>query len=309
MKVKFNIRVVNKNLFIVFFVTLLFCSCGEGVIDLSSEPYTPKIVIDGYLQPGNRVRNIIIGRNFPVTGQVPVLNYFIADAQVKIIDLETEKQYQLSYNRFNGSYAYTGNDLIVEYNRSYKLEVEASIDGKTLYASSVTTTPQKGFYIDRELSVLGELKYNRKDEFGDTEYFNVVFDPSPGTDFYILSTTALEATADNYIYNNIFSGFVFGDDMLEHIKDFDQRSAFQLNINSYTPGHNFRIEWDHFWFYADFEVILLACDKNFKEYFFTIDKLQELDGTYHEAMLNFEGDGVGLFTAYIADTVYCRVIE
>ena len=297
---------------IVFCVTLLFYSCGEGVIDLGSEVYTPKIVIEGYLQPNHKVKDIVIGRNFPLNGEFSIFNYFIVDAKVKITDLETEKQYQLNYNIFNLSYEYAGNDLIIEYGRSYKLEVETNIDGKTLYTSSVTTTPQQGFHVNRDLSVLGEMKYNEKDEFGNNKYFNLVFDPSPGTDFYTLSTTAIEASPSNYIYDNIYSGFAFTLDsnhVLRHIKDFRQRTMYQLNINSYTVEHNFRIGWDNFWFYTNFEIVVLACDKNFKEYFLTIDRLAEVDGSYHEAMLNFEGDGVGVFGSYIADTSYCKVIK
>jgi hypothetical protein len=304
---------IKWNIIIVFFVTFLFCSCGEGIIDLGSEVYKPKIVIEGYLQPNNKVRDIIIGRNFPLDGEISISNYFITNAKVKITDLETEKQYELSYNSFTRNYEYTGNDLIVEYNRSYKLEVEANIDGKTLYTKSITTTPQKGFRVDRNLSVLGEMKYNLKDEFGNTKYFNLVFDPSQGTDLYILSTTALEASTSNYIYDNIYNNFVFSLDSnkitFEDIIEFVQRSTYQLNINSYSLGHNFKIEWENFWFYADFEVILLACDKNFKEYFLTIDNLSEVDGNFHEPILNFEGDGVGVFGSYIADTLYCKVTK
>ena len=304
MKIKFNIV-------IAFFVTLLFYSCGESVVDLGSDVYTPKIVVEGYLKPNSKVSNIVIGRNFPINEEIQTFNYFIPDAKAKIIDLETNKQYQLSFNNFTRSYEYFGNDWIIEYNRSYQLEVEANIDGKTLLTRSITTTTQKGFRVDRDLSIIGELKYNEKDVFGSTKKFNLVFDPSQGTDFYFLCVTALEASVNNFIYDNIFSSFMHFDerDVARRIRNFKQNTLYQLNINSYTLGHNFKIDWENFWFYTDYEVILFACDKNFKEYFLTIDRLSEIDGGYHEAMLNFEGDGVGVFGSYIADTVYCRVTK
>jgi hypothetical protein len=301
---------IKLNTVIVFFVTLLFFSCGEGIIDLGSAVYTPKIVVEGYLQPNKKVRGIIISRNFPLNGEISVFNYFIPDAKAKITDLEMGKQYQLSYNNFTTSYEYSGNDLIIEYNRSYKLEIEANIDGKTLYVQSITTTPQKGFRVDRNLSLLGEMTYNQKDEFDNTKYFNLVFDPSPGTDFYMLRVTALEPSVKNFIIYDGLDFLGFSDaEIQERLKNFRQRSIFQLNINSYTLGHNFKIDWENFWFYTDFEVILLACDKNFKEYFLTIDKLSEIDGSYREPLLNFEGDGVGVFGSYIAETLYCRVMK
>jgi hypothetical protein len=300
---------IKCNIVIAFFVSLLFCSCGEGVIVFGFEVYIPKIVVEGYLQFINKVSDIIIGRNFPINGAI-LLDYFIADAKAKITDLETGEQYQLSYNRFSRSYAYTGNDLVIGYNKSYELEVEANIDGKTLFTKSVTTTPQEGFRVNRDLSVLGEMRYNQKDEFGKTQYFNLVFDPSPGTGLYVLSINALEVSLSNYIYDNIYSGFSDSIRLTyRSVADFKEQSAYQLNINSQTLGHNFKIEWDKFWFYSNFEIILLACDKNFKEYFLTIDRLMEVDGNYHEPLLNFEGDGLGVFGSYIADTLYCRVIK
>ncbi len=41
--------------------------CGEGEFVVSNESYEPRIVIEGFLQPGPGVDRIHIWRNFPLT--------------------------------------------------------------------------------------------------------------------------------------------------------------------------------------------------------------------------------------------------
>jgi hypothetical protein len=67
--------------------------------------------------------------------------------------------------------------------------------------------------------------------------------------------------------------------------------------------------WQDFRFYDDYEIIMYAADKNYKDFFITYQNVVELDGNFHEPKFNIEGDGIGVFGSIIADTVSCRVIR
>jgi len=67
--------------------------------------------------------------------------------------------------------------------------------------------------------------------------------------------------------------------------------------------------WQDFRFYDDYEIIMYAADKNYKDFHITYRNVMELDGNFHEPKFNIEGDGIGVFGSIIADTVRCRVIQ
>jgi len=50
----------------ILFSILLFSSCGTPTISVDESTYEPKIVINGFLIPGNPVSKIKIDRNFPL---------------------------------------------------------------------------------------------------------------------------------------------------------------------------------------------------------------------------------------------------
>ncbi len=138
---------------------IIFSSCGQGVVEIGQNTYEPKIVIEGYLYPGQPVRNIRITRNIPLNAAADPSSIIVANADVKLTDLQTNKDYQLTFNVQKFSYEYSGNDLRIDYGNSYKLTVNAAIDGKSLSASSVTNVPNAGFKINSVLSELPPLYY------------------------------------------------------------------------------------------------------------------------------------------------------
>ena len=69
------------------------------------------------------------------------------------------------------------------------------------------------------------------------------------------------------------------------------------------------INWLDTWFYGNYRVVMYAGDRNFKDYFITINQLQEMDGNYHEPKMYFEGDGIGIFGSFIADTVTFNLVK
>lgn len=295
--------------FISVLVTGLFISaCGEGTVEIDSSKYQQKIVVEAYLSPENPVENIKISRNFPLNTPIDASNVYLTDAAVSITDMETNREYQLVFNPSTYSYRYPGNDLHIGYSKTYRLSVTAKIDNKRLTAKSVTTTPNKGFSINKSLSVSGEVKYREKDEFGEVKKLKLVFNPSPGTDFYAVGLVAVDASLNKFIFDNPYFKF----DTNEVIKDFEHfkyEYNWLQNVKGDVQNQIQDINWLDTWFYGNYRVVMYAGDRNFKDYFITINQLQEMDGNYHEPKMYFEGDGIGIFGSFIADTVTFNLVK
>ena len=58
-----------------------------------------------------------------------------------------------------------------------------------------------------------------------------------------------------------------------------------------------------------YRAVVYACDENFRLFLLTYDSVQEFDGNFHEPIMNFTGDGIGVFGSCIADTVYFKVTQ
>lgn len=296
------------NIFISFLFLILLCSCGEGVVSIGDDKFQPKIVVEGYLSPNNPIEDIKISRNYPLNSSISYDDVYISDAIVTITDLQTNKDYNLIYDSIKKSYKYNGNELIIGYNKSYRLSVRAVIDGNNLYTKCTTTTPEIGFKIHKDLSLLGEMKYREKDNNNNLKYFKIVYDPSPGTDFYIIASVALDATVESFIYENSYFE-IKQDDVIKNFEQYQYESKWIQNINTSVKNQSKNIEWVDTWFYGNYRTIMYAGDKNLKDYYITINQLQEMDGNYHEPKMYFEGDGIGIFGSFIADTVYFKVIR
>jgi hypothetical protein len=299
---------MRNTVYIIFslLITLLLSSCGEGIVDIGADNYQSKIVVEGYLSPEHNVENIIIGRNFPLNTTISVEEMFIMDADVKITAIETGKEYKLQFDPVRKSYYYSGNDLIIGYNKSYSLAVSATIDGKILTTTSITTTPLKGFCIDKNLSTLGEMYYREKDQNGNLKNFNLVFNPSPQNKFYAISIVSMNAAIDKFIFDNPYND-VDTNDVKDDLVDYQYQDVWISNLKTDALSQSHIIEWVNTWFYGQYRTIMYAGDSNFKDYYITMNQLQEMDGNYHEPKLHLDGDGVGVFGSYIADTVYFTI--
>ena len=67
---------------------LLFNSCGEGSVEIGRNTYEPKIVIEGYLYPGQKINNIKITRNIPLNTNINPLDLILSNSDVRILDLQ-----------------------------------------------------------------------------------------------------------------------------------------------------------------------------------------------------------------------------
>lgn len=283
-------------------------SCGESVVEIGQNTYSPKIVIDGLVYPGNKVENIRITRNIPLNTKLEPEQVVLFTADVKIKDLQTGKIYQLFFNQNTLAFEYNGNDLIIDYDKSYKLSVSAYVDGKLLQASSITKTPANGFKIIDSESYIDTIQYLEKDESGNDKQLFVKFSPSFGTQYYAISIVALDAALENFIYENPYFE-IEEKDLEKELDRYKYQFKWLQNVNSVSPNIEYKIEWLDTWFYSNYRMIIYAADENYRLFAQTHKNVQEFDGNFHEPRMNIEGDGIGLFGSAIADTVYFKVIK
>lgn len=286
-------------------VSVLLMSCGEGTVEVGPQTYTPKIVIEGYLQPGHVVE-VLITRNIPLNTQIDPSAVILSEANVVITDVRANKEYKLTFNPESLRFRYEGNDLVVENDKSYKLTVNAVVDGKQLSATSTTHVPKQGFNILRDESLLGTMKYRETDNEGNVKKFKIVFDTSPGTTYYAISNIALDASLDSFVYDNPYFDME-REDLEEDIDQFKYQMRWIQNANPNGGKRDFEVDWLDLWFYSNYRMIVYAGDENFRLFVQTYGNVTEFDGNLHEPRFNISGDGIGIFGSYIADTVYVKV--
>jgi hypothetical protein len=73
---------------------------------------------------------------------------------VKITDESNGNEYNLTFHLADSDkkledyyYEYNGIDLVIDYGKSYTLDVTTEVDGRRLSARSTTTVPNAGFSI------------------------------------------------------------------------------------------------------------------------------------------------------------------
>ena len=282
----------------------MITACGEGVVNIDEQAFQPKIVIQGTLLPGHKVTKIKISRNFPLNTNINNDEIIIKDAQATIFD-KLGTAYNLTFNFNTRYYEYIGTDLVIEYGESYTLEVTATIDGRELFAKSTTTVPEAGFEILESKSVLDSMVYRERDANGELKSFEITFERSAGTDFYALSLTALDADAAAFIYDNPFGE----EDVLDDFDDFKFTYSWIQDTPKEAGESSLEIFWFFTWFYGDYQAIVYAADRNFKDFLQTHNEVQEIDGNFHEPAFHIEGDGIGVFGSAIADTVYFKMLK
>ncbi|MDR3667365.1 MAG: DUF4249 family protein [Ignavibacteriaceae bacterium] len=291
---------------LVLINTLLYLSgCGEGHVDITDASYSPKIVINAYIFGGQKVKDIKITRNIPLTQSIDTSTIILQNALVKIIDLGNNKVYTLTYNPINYSFEYTGNDLIIDYGKSYKIDVQAIIDGQDLHASSTTVVPLSGLKADKP--DLGSMTYRETNANGDVNKINISFKPSGNSSATIFSIVALDASVGSFIYNNYYYSETDTQKIAHALDRYKQNYAFQINIAPGTQDFTMALDWFTIWFYGRYRVIIYAADKNFYDYFITAQNVMELDGNFHEPQMHIDGDGIGVFGSAVTDTVYFSV--
>lgn len=281
--------------FMKFIIIVLFAagfySCGDPAVEIEEVNYEPKITVEGYLYPGETVNKIKLSRNFPLEIIIDSVDLILTPGKNSLS--ASINGVPLQYNEVNGYYF--NNNLLIENNKTYKLEVSAFVDGKQLYTESETTTPKSGFQVlEKEL---GNIKYVQ-------QRANIRFNPAPGTGFYAFSIRAENATLDNFIYDNIYFPNQERKDIEENFNDYLYQMNLIINVNSAEDNIiNYEVLELDTWFYTNYRVIVYAGDENFKDYLLTVNRVQQPDGNFIEPEFHFLGDGIGIFGSAVKDTV------
>ena len=292
-------------------VCTIFSACGDPQINAAKNEFEPKIVIQGYLFPEKPVE-IILTRNFALQENNPfsVFDLIIENAAATISDLTENKVYHLSYDPNALSYKINENELIIDYGKTYRLDVEAEINGKRLSAHSTTTVPQQGFAVVESESRLGVLKYREKDENGDVKKFEIAYTRSENIEIYIESILALDASTSTFVYDNPFYDHDTSDVNFffkELVSRFEWAQNQPKDPLQEPVISRQEIQWISLPFYGRYRAIVYAAERNFKDFFLTHSTIQTIDGNFFEPSFHINGDGIGIFGAAIADTVYFEV--
>jgi len=292
-----RVQIKTFEMMFIVFLILVLAGCGKNSVNLNNAPYDPKITIEGYLYPGQTESNIKLMRNFPLDDSLNVSELYLTPssngvtATINGTPLMFDPQTQTYYN----------DQMMVDYGKSYTLEVSATIDGTQLHTTSTTTVPQKGFSVLN--TDLGGFSY------GDSIIINYM--PSPGTGFYTFSIVPDTANTNNFIYNNnSLRKKLDSSDVATNLNQYKFRYGTVDNINSYANiTYAYNINSRNTLFYSTYTVIAYACDENFKDFLLTSPNVQEVDGNFHEPIETFHGDGIGVFGSAIADTVRFAIVR
>ncbi len=286
----------KKSVLILIFFLFALAGCGDPIVELESE-YEPKIAVAAYIYPEKKVEGIRIMRNFQLTGNIDsasvILNPISDNVSASINDVPLEFDLK--------SFTYYTDNLQIDYGKEYKLKVSAVVEGKQLYTESTTVTPEKGFsIIDKDL---GTIKYRDKSPV-------LKFTTSPGTGFYAFSINAVDASVDNFIYNNPYEPNKKPNEVEEKFNSYRFQLNLVLNVNLHPNDiYEYEIIGLDTWFYGNYEVIVYAGNENFEDFVLTSGNVQEFDGNFHEPKFYFSGDGIGVFAGAISDTVKFNLVK
>lgn len=276
---------------VLLILSLLQISCGEGKVDINDIDYEPKIVVEAMIYPGDNVKNIKISRNFRLTlNQVDKNNIYISNANVILKD--GNKNYVLSFDPATKSYNYQGNDLIIEYNKTYNIEVSATIDGKLLKCYAQTYTPAESLIVllDKTIKNNDTIRYYK------SKLPEITFKPISNIYFYAIANDFMDkADSLSFIHDNILG--VEYKDVKEKIVNYKQRFTWLQNIKNVNIPISKSLDWFDFFFYGKYRLTLYAGNEDFNNYFQTASNTQEMDGNFHHPRFNIKGDGIGYFAA------------
>ncbi len=287
-------------------LTLYLMSCGEGEVTIDQSKYEAKIVIDGYLYPNQQVDRIKITRNLPIGTNISRSELAISDAVVVITDLSVtpNDSHTLSFNADSLYYYDDGNNLTIQHGGEYRIDVQATIEGKALEAISTTKVPLAGFTIFESVST-HQISFSNISPGGVLPRPVIYFNRSDQTDFYAFSVLAMDASLTTFIYDvHPWAGTLDSNDVKEDFDTFRKSHDTIFNTPTVADTTEWTVEWFHMWFMGRYRIIAYAGDNNMKDYYLTHANVVETDGNLHEPEMNITGDGIGIFGSAIADTFY-----
>lgn len=287
-------------------------ACGEGEYVLSREAYEPQLVVQGFLQPGEPVERIWIWRNFPADTYLRRFDWVPDDTRATLTDEGSGREYALTFHGGeslrDNYFEYTGDDLAIEHGGTYKLDVTATIEGRSLHTWATTTVPREGFRIagvNHE-----QLPYRPLDEDGEPVNFAVKVERNPDTRLYLVTVRPVEGVADssNFVYDNPYTD-EDPEDVQNDLPDWDYAADWVQNVPREPGQSTIELFWFQFWFYGEYEITVYATDVNYEHFLQTFDDVQEDDGNFHEPEAQMAGDGLGVFGSVVVDRIPVEVLR
>ena len=294
--------------YVLIILSLILTSCGDGIVEIDSKIYEPKIVVRGFLEPNKQVSNISISRNFPLNQKFNQDSLHLENANVILTDLILNKSYKLEYDKTSKTYQKL--DLIVEKGKIYKLYVSATIDNKNLEAWSTTKVPDELLEIDTIKSKLKPFIAFDKDETGNYKCFELYWKCSPDNFCFAFNKEPLNTDWSNMMFSYPW--------------DADDKAKQKYGNNWYSLRHittyiifnrnkqnefYYSIEPVLFIYYGLQRLIITTGDINFLDYITQPQEMVDVDGNYFEPKHHINGNGIGVFGSMISDTVEVTLLK
>lgn len=127
---------------LVFFSTISYFSCQEENLNDIAEK---QFVVEAFLYAGEPIEDIKIKTTYALSASEDI-SVPINDAEVTLI--KNGERFNLASTNDNGFYNYTGNDLLVETNDIFQLEV--NYNGILATAETIVPTPTTGLDLSKD---------------------------------------------------------------------------------------------------------------------------------------------------------------
>lgn len=143
---------MKKYTILLSFITILFFSCDEENLNNLAEN---QFVVEAFIYAGEPIDDIRIKTTFPLANEEDTSSP-INDAKVTII--KDGQRYPLVSSGSDGLYHYPNNDVTVETNDVFQLEVEH--DGVTATAETTVPTPTRGLILSQDSIKVPQLPFS-----------------------------------------------------------------------------------------------------------------------------------------------------
>jgi hypothetical protein len=281
-----KIKEINKFAVKVLIVVLSFVF----LISCEDEPpniYTQRYYVEGYLYVDHSPSGIKVFNTQPIGDVYDPDKAMVKDADVKIKDANGNV-YDLVYRDGDEpGYYYPGEDLIVEKQKKYKLEVN-TLDGKYMWAE--TTTPDTISWIKPPKEV---IYYPKEDgNLNEVDSLEIQWTPAENTNFYLLYTISRDTLEYGKYLNpptdepnrrikNLFSDRGGSSDYYKNV------TFMTIIANTKTPT-----VWLAFKWFGPHYVDILVPDFNLLKWFVQTNWSASV---YDPLSNSIQGDGFGVF--------------
>lgn len=284
-----------KNIYsvLIFLLLILLTACEDPV----PADYQPRNVVEALLIVDEPIKNIILLKTQPIRDTFKYYQALIKDANVKIVEIDTNGNSQEMYLAFgdenNMGYYYPDTNFKVKPHTTYKLEVTL-LDGSKIYGE--TKTPARFEWIKRGPKILQYPQDSVNLKTPDSIY--IEWSKVENVSFYIISIKNLDTLEygkylnppteekNRRIYRPWNEDFFFK----------------EVNNWAFIPNTRTPVVWLSFKWYGLHEIKIFAPDENYLKWF-----IQSVGRGYYDYRLSsIKGNGLGVFgsASIIRDTTF-----